>query len=150
MVSGSNTTIHCAVSGCDNASRRNLALTTSQADILRDNNITIRSVTPTEITVCASHFMQAYRTLNPPTPCKACGIANIPSQRRPVQRFCPNPALINTYIQEHTDFTETLSETDRICYTCYLFHTQIINNAQHNSEDHTLQQVIQESLPRAE
>ena len=88
--------------------------------------------------------MQAYRTLNPPIPCKACGI--LPSQRRPVQRFCPNPALINTYIQEHTDFTETLSETDRICYTCYLFPTQIINKAQHNSEEseHELDQALKE------
>ena len=143
--SGRNTTIQnpsCAVSRCDNVASRNLALTTSQADILRDNNIIIRLVALTEVTVCTSHFMQVYRVLNPPIPCKACGM--VPSQRKLVQRFCPNPALINAYIQQHTDFTEKLSDTDRICYTCYVFHTLIINKAQHKSDNHTLQQVMEE------
>ena len=43
-------------------------------------------------------------------------------------RKCPDPTLIQRFLQQNIDFTGQISIEDRICYVCYKAHLVIIKH----------------------
>jgi len=136
----SKPTTTCDVIGYHSQSSRSLKRT--DLATLTKNGLNFKSNTHSSLVVCASHAMQTYRILNP-IPCKGCGIK--PSTGKTShERYPPNSTVVNAYYQQNTEFAETFSESDKICFSCYCFHLQIVNQAQLKSEDYALKLLIKE------
>ena len=52
-------------------------------------------------------------------------------------RPCPQPNVVQTYLQENADFTGDISNSDRVCFTCYKSHLALLkqNIPTRNNED---------------
>ena len=48
-------------------------------------------------------------------------------------RKCPEPAIVQTFLAENTEFTEEIKSDDRVCYACYKSHLVIIKHVQNSS-----------------
>ena len=69
--------------------------------------------------LCKSHYHALYNTLKPTcTNCKACGVSLRSRQSRP----CPKLDKLEANLRNSIEFE--ITETDRLCMTCYMRYTQ--------------------------
>jgi len=130
----------CDIIGCH--SQSSCSLTHTDLATLTKNGFNFKSNTHSSLVVCASHAMQTYWILNPIISCKGCGIK--PSSGKTSHERCPPNPSCNAYYQQNTEFAETFSESDEICFSCYCFHFQIVNQDQLKSENYVLKLLIKE------
>ena len=93
----------------------------------------------TNTPLCQFHYNQVYSSLHGPVNCDSC--KSKPKKGSQHYRHCPAPELINTYLGFISNEQSTLTESSRICYSCYIFFNCILNNFQlatNSPEDRTL------------
>ena len=61
-------------------------------------------------------------------------------------RKCPEPAIVQTFLAENTEFTEEIKSDDRVCYACYKSHLVIIKHVQNSS--HSIDAELQELIDK--
>ena len=95
--------------------------------------------------LCAEHYGALYRHLNPPNrKCKTC---DKPLTDPLKSRKCPEPTLIQHFLEKNTNYSGEINADDRVCYACYRAHLFTIkhlsNTISSNDADlsHLLQQV---------
>ena len=108
---------------------QNQQLKHSDLATLTRNGLNFKSNAHSSLVVCASHAMHIPidRIWNPIIPCKGCGIK--PSTGKTATIGVLQIPVVNAYYQQNTEFAETFSESDKICFRCYCFHLQIVNQA---------------------
>ena len=100
--------------------------------------------------LCKEHYGVWYRHTHPfQTKCKTCE-KNMSDMSK--SRACPQPIVIQKYLQENTDFSGYISNEDRVCYACYRSHLVTIkhlNNTVHSTDSdlHSLLDKIQRDTP---
>ena len=74
---------------------------------------------PTPIPLYKHHYHAVYNMLQVrQNNCRTCGRRLWAGN----DRYCPQPKVVEAYLREHTDFTMDISESDRVCFTCYKSH----------------------------
>ena len=76
------------------------------------------------IALCLEHYGELYRHLNPfNKTCITCdkAINDISKSRK-----CPEPELIQLFLQQNTEFSGVINADSRVCYACYKAHLIII------------------------
>ena len=74
------------------------------------------------------HYGELYRHLNPfNKTCTTCdkAINDISKSRK-----CPEPELIQLFLQQNTEFSGVINADSRVCYACYKAHLIIIKHKQ--------------------
>jgi len=82
--------------------------------------------------LCGDHYGILYRQLNPfQHNCKTCNkvLHDISKARK-----CPNPSIIQKFLSDNHDFVQNISDTDRICNTCYKSQLVLIKHATNSVE----------------
>lgn len=87
--------------------------------------------------------MLKYRIMNPEVPCKGCGMKPCKGKTSH-DCFFPNLQIVNSYLQQHTEFEGIFSKSGKICYNCYCFCHEIVSHLHERSEDCTVKLVIAE------
>ena len=84
--------------------------------------------------LCLEHYGALYRHLNPfSRKCRTCDkTVNYVTKTRK----CPEPALIQQFLQQNMEFTGQNSAEDRVCYACYKAHLVTIKHM-HNTTTST-------------
>ena len=72
---------------------------------------------------CSAHYHYVYNYQHQ-IKCKICGIK---AKVGEMYRCCPNPPLIEKYLRATISFNSTITDTDKICHTCYTKYTEVIN-----------------------
>ncbi len=107
------------------------------------------------IIVCGDHYNQLYRQfLRPSQHCFSCGIKS--KNNTTFTRHCPNPSLINAYLNSREE-SEEISSSHHICLSCYKAHLAIIKMHEQNNTladlidiwKHTLSNENNDELTRA-
>ena len=82
--------------------------------------------------LCITHYGELYRKLHPVSKnCKTCNKAITDPTKT---RKCPDPALIENFLQQNTGFMAKIGVEDRICYACYKAHLVIIKQTNNTTE----------------
>ena len=55
---------------------------------------------------------------------------------------CPQPALIEHYLKENTEYEGSIKESDKVCYVCYQSHLVNLQQRNDSSTDKDLLQLI--------
>lgn len=55
---------------------------------------------------------------------------------------CPNAQLVKEHLQESAGFNGNLSDSDKVCFTCYKFHLLIVQQGKTFSSDSDLQAIL--------
>lgn len=119
---------HCYVPGCSDSVQRvtKLADKESLCAIL---DIHTENAAPDDkrgFPLCIEHYGVLYRCLNPESrKCKACNKRILEHTK---SRKCPDPMLIQRFLQQNTDFSSQICAEDHICYSCYKAHLVIIKH----------------------
>ena len=92
--------------------------------------------------LCIIHYGELYRHLHPLTRnCTTCKkrITDCTKSRK-----CPNPALIQSFLRQNTNFTGEITANNQICNACYKAHLVVIkhSNSAVESLDEDLASVI--------
>ena len=120
----------CYVHGCKNAVHKvtKVATRTQVCDFFKlpAGNTNESIGTP----LCVEHYGAMYRHLNPmQNKCRTCEQAITDMKK---SRTCPRPVLVQTFLQQNTEFIGTINPQDRVCYACYKSHLVIIKHTQKN------------------
>ena len=84
--------------------------------------------------LCLEHYGSLYRHLNPfIRTCITCAktVNNVTKTHK-----CPEPALIQQFLQQNTEFTGEIGAEDHVCYACYKAHLVTIKHM-HNTTTST-------------
>ena len=96
-----------------------LAIKTTGLVISDSENIPI----PTPL--CKTHYYYLYRSLQPSqTNCITCG-TDLRNKVK-LSRTCPRSDVIESPLRDNTGFEGQIKEHDKVCYSCYKFHTSIL------------------------
>ena len=93
--------------------------------------------------LCTTHYGELYRKLHPVIKnCKTCNKVIDHAKHRK----CPDPTLIERFLQHNTSFSGTIDANDPICYACYKAHLVIVKltSSTTDSSDHDLHTLIQQ------
>ncbi len=95
---------------------------------------------PTPTPLCQHHYHLVYKTVQPhQTHCATCGT----SLKHSNPRSCPQPTVIEKYLQENTDYDGHISDHDKVCYASYRAHGVILKRGDNvASSDSDLQELI--------
>ena len=89
--------------------------------------------------LCKTHYYYLYWSLQPlQTNYITCGT----DLRNKVSRTCPRPDVIESHLRDNTGFEGQIKEHNKVCYSCYKFHTSILREANTVSTDSDLRQII--------
>ena len=119
---------HCYVPGCSDSVQRVTKLVDKETlchilDIQTEN---AGEDDKTGFPLCMEHYGTLYRYLNPESRnCKTCNKRILEHTN---SRKCPDPVLIQRFLQQNTDFSGQICTEDRICYSCYKAHLIIIKH----------------------
>ena len=86
------------------------------------------------IALCLEHYGTLYQHLNSfIRKCRTCDktVNGVTKTRK-----CPEPALIQQFLQQNTEFTGEISAEDCVCYACYKAHLVTIEHM-HNTTTST-------------
>ena len=84
--------------------------------------------------LCMEHYGALYRHLNPFN--KKCRTCDKTLNDLSKSRKCPEPALIQRFLQQNTEFSGQITTDDRVCYARYRAHLIIIKHT-HNTTNST-------------
>ena len=124
---------HCSILGCTNSVSKvtKLVAKANLCDIL---GVEIENAEPSDeegTALCMEHYGALYRHLNPFN--KKCITCDKTLNDVTKSRKCPDPALVQRFLQQNTEFSGQISIEDRVCYACYRAHLIIIKHTQkHN------------------
>jgi len=80
------------------------------------------------------HYGEMYRYMNPyKTKCRTCDRKFTDATKI---RICPDPDLVQKFLEQNTDFAGPINPDDRVCYTCYKSHLLITKHT-HNTPSST-------------
>ena len=71
--------------------------------------------------------------------CRTCGRRLQVGNDRP----CPQPEVVQAYLNEHTDFTGGIAKSDRVCFTCYKSHLALLKQNNPTSRDEDLRPLVE-------
>ena len=99
------------------------------------------SVLPIPTPLCKHHYHQLYKNIQvqPNTNCPTCNT----SLKNMKSRLSPNPAIIEQHLLTTTGFDGHISDTDRVCFTCYKSQLTIIKGDNKASLDSELQSLLE-------
>ena len=106
----------CLIPDCDNPAYKVTKLVTSD-QLCHVFVISHLSAREDGYPLCTTHYGELYRFLNPVN--RNCHICNKFISDRTKFRKCPNPTLIKSYLQQHTNFTGDISADDMVCTACH-------------------------------
>ena len=86
--------------------------------------------------LCKEHYGALYQQVNQKhftKKCKTCDnlLCDLTKTRK-----CPDPALVQSFLVQNTDFREEIIATDRVCYACYKSHL-VISKHMHSTTSST-------------
>jgi len=86
--------------------------------------------------LCKEHYWALYQEVNPThftKKCKTCDklLCDLTKTRK-----CPDPALVQSFIVQNTDFRGEITATEGVCYACYKFHL-VISKHMHSTTSST-------------
>ena len=152
-VAQKNETKECCVPGCTHVAKKVTRLVNIETIISLFVDIGDASNTPPSacsehseqgVGLCAEHYGALYKHLNPPIrKCKTC---DKPLTDPLKSRKCPEPTLIQQFLEKNTDYSGEISDDDRVCYACYRAHLFTIKHL-HNtvsSNDADLSTLLQQ------
>ena len=91
--------------------------------------------------LCKKHYHLVYNILkSTQTQCVTCGV----SLRHCKHKVCPNPKIVERFLTENTEYDGQINDHDKVCYTCYRAHLEIIKLDSEISRDEDLQDLITE------
>ena len=110
----------CAIEGCDMQG----AIRGSGKPCI-PSGLQIRSTT-TDIIFCPYHYHLTYRHTHAKTVecCKTCKAK--PKRGETYSRHCPNPPVVEKYLQVIKGFPETVTSSDVVCYECYRKFSELV------------------------
>ena len=78
---------------------------------------------PVPTPLCKHHYHLIYNLIQPTqTHCITCGI----SLKKSNPKVCPNPTVIQKYLEENAGYDSHIAENDKVCYACYRAHLVIL------------------------
>ena len=96
---------------------------------------------PVPTPLCKQHYHQVYNLLQPTqTNCLNCGMSL--RHASPSPRPCPNPVMIEKYLQDNTGFEGNVRAQDKVCFPCYKSFLVILLEHKPTSTDDDLQMLI--------
>ena len=93
--------------------------------------LSFREVLNTEpdsaITLCDRHYQLVYREVHMHKVCAGCG-AKPKARQSAYTRHSPDAESVCQYLNEHTEFSLSLTQEDTLCKSCYDLHLVILQN----------------------
>jgi len=86
--------------------------------------------------LCKEHYGALYRQVNPTHFTKKCKTCDKLLCVLNKTRKYPDPALVQSFLVQNTDFRGEITATDRVCYACYKSHL-VISKHMHSSTSST-------------
>ena len=133
----------CIVASCtETSSIIHTGIVTKEkiAEILQEEVLIDRHLkTP----LCESHYKQLHRLLHRDDSMysgKQCCTCN--ARIHGMSRHCPNPKIVQQYLSQNSDTDIPITENDYICTSCYNFHLLIVQNAESQSTDSELKELL--------
>ena len=128
----------CYVADCSNASFKVTKLASKATfdelfDTPSENECPISPEAQGGYPLCQEHYGVLYRHLNPTHFIKRCKTCNKLLCDLTKSRKCPEPALVQSFLKENTEFMDEIKPDDRVCYACYKSHLVIIKHVQSTS-----------------
>ena len=127
----------CCVPGCTNPSFRvtqvaGKATLEQLFGISSDNEPLSASNEERGYPMCKEHYGELYRHVNPTHFTKKCKMCDKLLPDLTKARKCPQPALVQSFLVQNTEFTGEITASDPLCYACYKSHLVIIKQM-HNT-----------------
>ena len=127
---------NCFIPGCNNSVHKVTKLVGKQS-LCNFFGVVIANANSSDeesTALCLEHYGALYRHLNPLNrKCRTCDKTVNDATKT---RKCPEPALIQQFLQQNTEFTGEISVEDRVCYACYKAHLVTIKHM-HNTTTST-------------
>ncbi len=112
---------------------------TITSDELIAFGLDIPDVIPTPFPLCKHHYYTVEKKIEKPqTHCPMCNI----SVRNIHVRSCPNSDLINKILLQQTGFEGNLSNSSKVCFSCYNCQLELLKETQLSSTDSDLSHLI--------
>ncbi len=112
---------------------------TITSDELIAFGLDIPDVIPTPFPLCKHHYYTVKKKIaKPQTHCPMCNI----SVRNIHVRSCPNSDLINKILLQQTGFEGNLSNSSKVCFSCYKCQLELLKETQLSSTDSDLSHLI--------
>ena len=93
---------------------------------------------PIPVPLCKHHYHMVYNETQPHQEHRVTCRTALRRHSSSQVRVCPQPTIIQDYLKEHTEFEDTIKESDKVCYTCYHSHLVIIAQKSQCSTDSDL------------
>ena len=128
----------CYIFGCKNSVCKVMKLV-NKAGVCDFFGVQIKNTEPTcsdedGTALCMEHYGALYRHLNPFN--KKCRTCDKTLNDLSKSRKCPEPALIQRFLQQNTEFSGQITTDDRVSYARYRAHLIIIKHT-HNTTNST-------------
>ena len=134
-----NSDSNCCVLNCEQLSIAHANLCSS--DQLQSMQVILFKTMPVPVPtpLCKSHYYTVYNALQArQSNCRTCGRRLRLGNDRP----CPQPEQIQSYLNEHTDFTGSIVSSDRVCLVCYKSHMAVLKESMRMSTDAELKLLV--------
>jgi hypothetical protein len=132
----------CSVINCCEAAQHQTNVSIDDG-ILFSANIKLESLNDSAMPLCSHHYHLIYNLQQPSqTHCITCNMWLKQKQCR----LCPEPQIVEELLKERTDFSNNIRQTDKVCFSCYKSHLNLLKcdngNTLKDSKDEDLQATI--------
>ena len=89
-------------------------------------SFTVDEQVEASVGLCNKHYNALYTSLHPSRSCDSCKVK--PHAGQILNRHCPSPEIVNTYLKVVSNEPSTLSSESLVCTSCYKHFCAIVDN----------------------